>query len=73
MKKPLLEQWLDNYWECNVSPGANVVQMDKMIHDFVSRLLVMGDEQLLNYNGKNYVSAVTGKPIDSYRPVRNKT
>ena len=44
-----------------------------MIHDFVSRLLVMGDEQLINYHSKNYVSAVTGKPIDSYEPVKNKT
>ena len=44
--KPLLEQWLDDYWHYNIKHDPNIFQLESLIKEFVSMLLEIGDEQL---------------------------
>lgn len=44
MRKPLIVQWVEDYWEYNVSEGANIFNMNGLMHNLVNKILITGDE-----------------------------
>ena len=71
LRKPLIEQWLDNYWDVHVSDTTNVIAMDQQVYKLVHHLLLVGDEQLQSMKDQPYKSSVTGKPLSHYESVKS--
>ena len=69
-RKPLLEQWLDIYWDNYISDYRDIYFTDVATHDLVNKLLLIGDEQLTNLKTKPFKSPVTGKRLNVYDPVK---
>jgi hypothetical protein len=46
LQKPLIEQWLDDYWKMNLSATTNVKDTDKKIHILINHLLITGEEEV---------------------------
>ena len=44
--KPLLEQWLDDYWYAHVQPTATILQIDTIVQNMFNMLLIMGDTEM---------------------------
>lgn len=42
--KPLLEQWLDDYWAINIETLNQKTKLEKKIYNLVNMLLELGDE-----------------------------
>lgn len=68
--KPLLEQWLDIYWDNYISDYRDIYFTDIATHDLVNKLLLIGDEQLSNLKNKAFKSPVTGQRLNAYDPVK---
>ena len=68
----MLEQWLDDYWRAHVKDSPNVLRLEQIVHDLVFMLLEVGDDQLSELQAKDVVSPLTGKPLSSYEPVKDK-
>lgn len=46
MKKPLIEQWMDDYWYVHMPNGLTIMQMDERVRRLLHLILIIGDEQL---------------------------
>lgn len=47
LQKPLIEQWLDDYWAANLSGINSVKETDKRIHILINHLLITGEEEVI--------------------------
>lgn len=72
MKKPLIEQWLEDYWDLYVSDEGQYdrSQIDQIVYKLINRILIEGDDQLHDLRDRPIISPVTGKPLINYQPVR---
>lgn len=46
IRKPLLEQWLDDYWYAHVPPTSSTGKIDEVVSKMLNMLLIMGDTQM---------------------------
>lgn len=68
MKKPLIEQWLEDYWDLYVSDEGQYdrSQIDQIVYKLINRILIEGDDQLHDLRDRPIISPVTGKPLINY-------
>ena len=69
--KPLLEQWLDDYWRAHAKDDLNIYRIEKVVHNLIFMLLEVGDEQLNLMQQRNALSPLTGLPLSTYETVKS--
>ena len=68
--KPLLEQWLDDYWLAHVKQDQNVYKLEKIIYNMIFMLLEVGDEQLRILQECDGISPLSGLSLRKYETVK---
>ena len=62
--KQLIELWLDDYWTINMIKCRSVTDFNEQVHQLIHKVLLIGDEQLRENQGKMYNNQINGMPID---------